>query len=68
MKERTLLRTGLIGTAVVALCCFTPVLVILLATVGLSALVGWLDFVLLPALAVFAGITIYALWRKQRTT
>lgn len=68
MKERTLLRTGLIGTAVVALCCFTPVLVILLATVGLSALVGWLDFVLLPALAVFAGITIYALWRKQQTT
>lgn len=68
MKERTLLRTGLIGTVIVALCCFTPVLVILLATVGLSALVGWLDFVLLPALAIFAGITIYALWRKQRTT
>jgi mercuric ion transport protein len=68
VKERTLLRTGLIGTVIVALCCFTPVLVILLATVGLSALVGWLDFVLLPALAIFAGITIYALWRKQRTT
>lgn len=65
MKERTLLRTGLIGTAVAALCCFTPVLVILLATVGLSALVGWLDFVLLPALAIFAGITIYALWKRN---
>lgn len=65
MKDRDLLRTGLIGTAIAALCCFTPVLVILLGAAGLSALVGGLDFVLLPALAAFMGITIYALWRKQ---
>ncbi|MWD30081.1 mercury resistance system transport protein MerF [Aquicoccus sp. SCR17] len=45
---------------VAALCCFTPILVILLGT-------GWLDIVLLPALAVFIGITLYALWRRQRT-
>jgi mercuric ion transport protein len=32
----------------------------------LSAVVGYLDYVLLPALAVFVGITIYALWRKNR--
>lgn len=68
MKDQTLLRTGLIGTVIAALCCFTPILVILFGVVGLSALVGWLDFVLFPALAVFAGITVYALWRKQRTT
>ena len=65
MKEKALLLTGLIGTVVAALCCFTPILVILLGVVGVSALVGWLDYVLLPAPAVFAGITIYALWRKQ---
>jgi mercuric ion transport protein len=64
LNDKALLRTGVIGTAIVALCCFTPVLVILLAIVGLSALAGWLDFVLFPALAIFAGITIYALWRK----
>ena len=68
MKDQTLLRTGLIGTVIAALCCFTPILVILFGVVGLSALVGWLDFVLFPALAVFAGITVYALWRRQRTT
>ncbi|EAU42180.1 hypothetical protein FP2506_17144 [Fulvimarina pelagi HTCC2506] len=68
MKDKTLLRTGLIGTVVFALCCFTPVLAILLGVVGLSMLVGWLDFVLLPALAVFVGITIYALWKTKRTT
>lgn len=66
-KNDRLLKCGLIGTVVAALCCFTPILVVLLSAVGLSALLGWLDIVLLPALAVFVGITLYALWRRQRT-
>ncbi len=65
MKDKLLL-SGIIGTVVAALCCFTPLLVVLLGTVGLSAMLGWLDFVLLPALAVFAGITIYALARRRK--
>ena len=64
MNERQLLRVGIIGTVVAALCCFTPILVVLLGAVGLSALVGWLDFVLLPALAIFLVLTIYAVWRR----
>lgn len=63
-----MLRTGLVGTVVTALCCFTPVLVILLGVVGLSAIVGWLDFVLLPALAIFTALTAYALLRRRRAT
>ncbi|MDH3668664.1 MAG: mercury resistance system transport protein MerF [Paracoccaceae bacterium] len=66
MSDR-LLRTGLIGTVVAAICCFTPALVILVSAVGLSALVGYLDFVLFPALALFIAITGYALWRRKRT-
>lgn len=66
MNNRGLLRTGIIGTVIAALCCFTPILVILLGTVGLSAMLGWLDYVLFPALAVFIGITIYALVRRSR--
>lgn len=68
MKNGTLLKTGIAGTIVVAICCVTPVLVVLMATVGLSALVGYLDYVLLPALVIFIGITVYALIvrRKQR--
>ena len=66
-KNDRLLKYGLIGTVVAPLCCFTPILVILMGAVGLSALLGWLDIVLLPALAVFIGITLYALWRRQRT-
>ena len=67
MNQKIPLRTGVIGTIVVALCCFTPVLVILLGTIGLAAMVGYLDYVLFPALAFFVALTIYALWRRQQT-
>lgn len=40
---------GVIGTVIAALCCFTPVLLIPLAAVSLSWMVGYLD---------------YALWRR----
>lgn len=66
-NQSGLLKVGLIGTVIAALCCFTPVLVILFGAVGLSALLGWLDYVLLPALAIFIGITIYALWKRRNS-
>ncbi|WP_300519709.1 mercury resistance system transport protein MerF [Aliiroseovarius sp.] len=59
-----LLTTGIVGTVVAAVCCFTPVLGVLLGAVGLSALLGFLDFVLIPALLAFFGITIFALVRR----
>jgi mercuric ion transport protein len=65
MKNDHLLRVGIIGAIVAAVCCFTPVLVILLGVVGVSAVVGWLDYVLFPVLALFIGITIYALWKRR---
>jgi len=61
-----LLKTGIIGTIILALCCFTPILVVLLATLGLSALTGYLDYVLLPSLAFFILLTIYALVRRNK--
>ncbi|WP_336367724.1 mercury resistance system transport protein MerF [Marinobacter sp. C2H3] len=67
MKDpKRLLRLSIIGTVLVALCCFTPILVILLGAVGLATLTGYLDYVLLPALMFFIGLTIYALWRKKQ--
>jgi mercuric ion transport protein len=54
------------GTVVAAICCFTPVLVVLLGAVGLSALTGYIDVVLLPALAVFLALTGYAIWLRNR--
>ncbi len=61
-----LLKFGIIGTVVAALCCFTPVLVVLFGVVGLAALVGYLDYVLFPALGLFVLLTLYALWRKYK--
>ncbi|MGF1608553.1 MAG: mercury resistance system transport protein MerF [Kiloniellales bacterium] len=66
MTNSSLLKTGITGSVIAAVCCFTPVLVILLGAVGLSAWLGWLDYVLLPALAIFLAITAYALLRRRR--
>ncbi|MPZ10579.1 MAG: mercury resistance system transport protein MerF [Kiloniellaceae bacterium] len=65
-KNKKMLCTGAGGTIVVALCCFTPLLVVLLGAVGLSAWLGWLDYVLFPALAAFILLTLYALYRQRR--
>jgi len=67
MQNAKLLKFGVLGTVVLAICCFTPVLVVLFATLGLSALVGVLDLILLPALGIFLAITVYALIRRART-
>jgi mercuric ion transport protein len=60
-----LLKIGIIGAAISALCCFTPILVLLLGTIGFSALIGKFDYVLLPAMAIFAGLIIYALVHRR---
>lgn len=66
MKDRTLIGTGVVGSAVAAVCCFTPVLVVALGAVGLSAWLGWLDYVLLPALALFLALTAWGIRRRYR--
>lgn len=66
MSDASLLRIGIIGTVIVALCCFTPLLVVLVGIVGLSAVTGYLDIVLFPALAFFIALSVYAVWRRQR--
>lgn len=63
---RSLLSVGIVGTIVAALCCFTPVLVVLFGVIGLSAFTGYLDYVLFPALGFFIGLTSYAVWRRRR--
>lgn len=67
MKESTtLLKTGIIGSVIAALCCFTPILVILLGVIGMASVIGYLDYLLFPALGVFVSITCYALILKTK--
>ena len=65
-KYRKAFIASLIGTIVVLICCFTPVLVIILGAIGLSMIVPYLDFVLFPALGLLIILTIvsYIRWRK----
>lgn len=67
MKSK-LLALGLGGTVLAALCCFTPLLPIVLTSLGLTGLLGLLynDAVLLPVLAGFLIITGVAVWRLKK--
>jgi mercuric ion transport protein len=66
VKAKTGLIAAIIGTALVALCCFTPLLVVGLGAMGLGVLTSYLDYVLLPALVVMLIVTImsYHQWRR----
>lgn len=66
MKTSTLLKTGITGVIVSSLCCFTPLLVILLGSIGLSAWLGHLDTVLFPLLVFFLILTVYAFIRRDK--
>ncbi len=67
MENRKLMATGIVGFVVAALCCFTPILAVLLGAVGLSAVLGYLDYVLIPAMVLFLGIVAYAAYRRRRS-
>jgi mercuric ion transport protein len=61
MKYKSTMTVGVSGALITAICCFTPALVLLLGAAGLSAWLAWLDYILLPALALFVVVSIVAL-------
>jgi mercuric ion transport protein len=65
MDDKKLLRRGLIGSIIAALCCFTPLLVLVVAGVGLSAIIGWLDYALFPLLFASLAVVAHALWLQS---
>jgi hypothetical protein len=46
-------------------CCATPILAVLLAALGLSAATGYLDYVLLPVIAICVGMVINGLTKRK---
>ena len=60
LMSRRWFKIGLTGTIVTAICCFTPLLVWLMAGLGMSAYLGMLDTFLLPLLGIFAAFTLIA--------
>jgi len=66
MKDATVIATGIAGSTIAAVCCVTPALVLLFGALGVSAWLGWADYVLFPALGLFLGVTALGLRRRQK--
>lgn len=64
MKVDKQLCTGCGGTIVAAICCFTPALAILFGVLGLSALVGWIDFVVFPVMFASMGLIAFTFYQR----
>ncbi len=65
MQDRTLITTGAIGAVIAAICCATPLLVIVFGAVGLSAWLAKADYVLIPALILCLGLIGFGLYRRR---
>ena len=67
MTGRLAMWIGGIGAAVTALCCFTPLLPVVLGALGLQAALGFLysDLILLPLLALFLALAVWG-FRTRR--
>ncbi|HMA71471.1 MAG TPA: mercury resistance system transport protein MerF [Xanthobacteraceae bacterium] len=65
MTQTRMLTVGIVGAVAAVVCCFSPILVVLFGAIGLSAWAGYLDYVLLPGIVVFAALIIYALVRRK---
>jgi len=59
------LYASIAGTIVVALCCFTPLLVVAVGLLGVGFLTPYLDYVLYPALGLMLVLTVLS-YRKYK--
>lgn len=66
MEPKTLFRSCTCSACVAAVCCFTPLLVVLLPALGLGAWLAWADYVLWSLLVVSLGAMAFAGWRIRR--
>jgi mercuric ion transport protein len=65
VRDRTLMTTGIVGAAVAAVCCATPLLAILFAALGLTAWLAKADYVLIPALILCLALIGFSLYRRR---
>ncbi len=59
MDGNTCFKTGVWGSIVAAICCFTPGLVVGIGLVGLAALTPYLDYVLFPIFVILLILAFY---------
>jgi len=65
MNDKKMFRNGIVSSVIAALCCFTPVLVVMLGFAGMSGIIGGLDYFLFPLLFASLGTVGYALFIRS---
>ncbi len=68
MNDRSLITTGAIGAALAAICCATPILVVVLGGIGLSAWLAKADYVVIPVLLLGIALLGLGLYRRHVAT
>ncbi len=66
MRDRTLIGGGAIGAALAAICCATPLLAIVLGSLGLTAWLARADYFVIPALLVCLGLVGLGFYRRGK--
>ena len=65
-RARRSLIAALGASALIAICCFTPALVVAVTAISLGALTGYLDYILFPGLAISLALA-YLAYRRYQT-
>lgn len=65
MNDRALVRTGIVGAVIAAICCVTPILVVLLPLAGLGAWLASADLMAFSLLAASLGLIAWGLYRRR---
>jgi mercuric ion transport protein len=68
MTDRSLITTGAIGAILVAICCATPLLVVVLGSIGLTAWLAKADYVVTPVLFLGVVLVGFGLYRRHIAT
>ncbi|HVC52062.1 MAG TPA: hypothetical protein VND87_08580 [Stellaceae bacterium] len=65
MSDRSLITSTAIGAALVALCCATPLLAVMLGGIGLTAWLTSAAYIAIPVLLVGAALVGLRLYRRH---
>ncbi len=65
MNGRSLITTGVIGAALAAICCATPLLAVVLGGIGLSAWLAKADYIVMPVLVLGIALVALGLYRRR---
>jgi mercuric ion transport protein len=68
MTDRSLITTGAIGAALAAICCATPLLAVVLGSIGPTAWLAKADYVVFPVLLLGMALVGLGLYCRHVST